>query len=97
MWGVLAATMNSVIKLAAGLRVREEAFGLLFYDTLNYGTKKAELYFIGSGDIVGSQFFEGERTLQELLVGLSDERKGRILRLLNLLKGKGLIHEQSVD
>lgn len=89
--GFIDQTMNSIIKLVDGVRVREETCGLLFYDA-----RKTELHFIGSGDTLCSQFFEGDRTLQELLVGLSDERKSSILRLLNLLKGKGLIYEQSI-
>ncbi len=92
MRGILAATMNSTINLVTGLQVRKEIFGLLFYDG-----KKSELYFIGSGDLLSSEFFEGGRILQELLLDLPEERKKHILKLLGLLKRKGLIYEQSVD
>ncbi|MBW1804467.1 MAG: mycofactocin biosynthesis chaperone MftB [Deltaproteobacteria bacterium] len=46
--------------LAAGVQVREEDFGLLFYSMAG-----PRLYFVSSGDALDSRFFRGEWTLYQ--------------------------------
>ena len=46
-------------KLAPGSQVREEDFGLLFYTMAG-----PRLYFLSSGGLLGSGFFDGELTLE---------------------------------
>ena len=81
-------------KLKQGTQVREEDFGLLFYTM-----EGPRLYFIASGDILGSDFFKGGMTLGQW-VG-KEPRQGKatpskILALreaLNRLEEKGVILE----
>ncbi|MCU0578818.1 MAG: mycofactocin biosynthesis chaperone MftB [Desulfobacterota bacterium] len=47
-------------RLAPGSQVREEDFGLLFYTQQGPG-----LYFVGSGNFLGEEFFEGRETLRD--------------------------------
>jgi putative mycofactocin binding protein MftB len=46
-------------RLAPGSQVREEDFGLLFYTQQGPG-----LYFVGSGKLLGAEFFRGRQTLK---------------------------------
>ncbi len=89
---------ESVYTLADGVQVRREKFGLLFYDY-----RGPRLYFLPSGDLMDDRFFDGERTVRGLVESLCAERdwpqpltQGRVDKILELLKMKGLIHEQSV-
>lgn len=52
----------SKYKLAPGTQVREEDFGLLFYTMSG-----PRLYFLGSGVLLGTDFFCGEQTLEQWL------------------------------
>ncbi len=93
-------TMSSdaVYRLADGVQVRREKFGLLFYDY-----RGPRLYFVPSGDLMEDRFFDGERTARELAESVCAKHDwprrltvGRVNRILELLKMKGLIHEQSL-
>ena len=78
--------------LTPGTQVREEAFGLLFYTMAG-----PRLYFLSSGAILDSRFFQGELTLEQWI----DRRyegpsvpKSQICRLketLRQLQEKGVI------
>jgi len=81
-------------KLAPGTQVREEDFGLLFYTMAG-----PRLFFISSGDLINSDFFQGRSTLGQWIgqrVGqnavemssVSELRKG-----LSRLTKKGVILE----
>ncbi len=80
--------------LAPGTQVREEAFGLLFYTMAG-----PRLYFISSGDLINSDFFQGALTLDQWIGQLFDQNsvtKAQISELrksLNQLKEKGVILE----
>jgi len=79
--------------LASGTQVREEDFGLLFYTM-----KGPRLYFLSSGQVLDSSFFQGELTLDQW-VRLKDEEppseggKEGIKKVLEQLRGKGVIVE----
>lgn len=80
--------------LAPGTQVREEEFGLLFYTMAG-----PRLYFLSSGKLLSSLFFEGECTLEQWIKqkcgkeAVSDDRIIEIERNLSQLKGKGVIIE----
>jgi putative mycofactocin binding protein MftB len=85
-------------KTTEGVQVRDETFGLLFY---NY--RGPRLYFVPSKDLIDAEFFGGRRSVNGLIESIC-ARKGwswtetgkRIELILSKLKEKGLIHEQSV-
>ncbi len=81
-------------KLAPGTQVREEDFGLLFYTMAG-----PRLFFISSGDLLNSDFFQGRSTLEQWIgqrvgqnavetTSVSELRKG-----LSRLTEKGVILE----
>ena len=47
-------------RLAPGTQVREEDFGLLFYTMAG-----PRLFFISSGDLINSDFFQSKMTLEQ--------------------------------
>ena len=81
-----------------GVQVREETFGLLFY---NY--RGPRLYFVPSKDFIDVDFFNGRQNVSELIASLC-HRKGwtragveeRIMQILAKLEDKGLIHGQPI-
>jgi putative mycofactocin binding protein MftB len=85
-----ALSMEARYKLAPGIQVREEDFGLLFYTQEGPG-----LYYVSSGDLLGEDFFSGCRSLRELpAAGPRDEaRLSELKKALDVLKGKGVILE----
>ncbi|MBI5583732.1 MAG: mycofactocin biosynthesis chaperone MftB [Deltaproteobacteria bacterium] len=85
-------------RLAAGVQVRREKFGLLFY---NY--RGPRLYFLASGDLLDEGLFQGERRLGDWVQArpapAGQPREGivrRLEQLLHLLEEKGLIHGEPV-
>ena len=85
-------------KPADGVQVREETFGLLFY---NY--QGPRLYFVPSKDLIDVDFFNGRQNVGGLIAsirarkGCSSTQAGeRIRRILAQLKDKGLIDEQPI-
>lgn len=87
---------KSAYRLSKGVQVRQERFGLLLY---HYAGPK--LFFVPSRDLVGESFFSGESTLGDLIDEVSDKRgwsaetaRRHLLRILNILKSKGLVYEQ---
>jgi len=85
-------------KLADGVQVREEKFGLLFY---NY--RGPRLYFVPSKDLIDVDFFYGRQSVSGLIASVC-ARKGwtkaqvgeRITQVLAKLEDKGLIYGQSI-
>jgi len=85
-------------KPADGVQVREETFGLLFY---NY--QGPRLYFVPSKDLVDVDFFNGRQSVSALIASIC-ARKGwssaevgeRIRQILAQLEKKGLIDEQPI-
>jgi len=67
------------------VRVRQESFGLLFYDV-----RSTRLTFVRSGDSLAAPAFAGPRRV--LRVGpLDGARRAAVSRLLQYLAAKGLI------
>jgi len=85
-------------KLADGVQVREEKFGLLFY---NY--RGPRLYFVPSKDLIDVDFFNGRQSVSGLIASICDRGRWtgagvgeRITQILAKLEDKGLIHGQSI-
>jgi putative mycofactocin binding protein MftB len=84
--------------LLPGVQVREEPFGLLFY---NY--RGPRLYFVPSKDFIDAGFFDGRRSVDGLIEAVS-ARQGRnqrevakrVTMILTRLEEKGLIYGQSI-
>ncbi len=80
--------------LASGTQAREEEFGLLFYTM-----RGPRLYFLSSGPLLDSSFFQGEFTLDEWIRlekkerSIPEERMGGIKKSLDQLTDKGVIVE----
>ena len=90
--------VNSVYALAAGVQVRNEVFGLLFYDY-----RGPRLYFVPTQDLIPGSFFEGKQPVAALLNRLcrktpwSRERiHDHVADVLAKLEGKGLVRGQSI-
>jgi len=85
-------------KSAEGVQVREETFGLLFY---NY--RGPRLYFVPSKDLIDVDFFDGRQSVSGLIASIC-ARKGwtrtqvgeKITQVLTKLEDKGLIRGQSI-
>jgi putative mycofactocin binding protein MftB len=84
--------------LPAGVQVRQEKFGLLFY---NY--RGPRLYFVPTGDLLPCSFFTGQQTVRDWAAAAAWRYKTsperlltRVLKLLALLEAKGLVHGQSI-
>jgi putative mycofactocin binding protein MftB len=89
---------QTVYKLAAGVQVREETFGLLFY---NY--QGPRLYFVPSKDLIPDIFFHGRQSVSELAESICSHNgwsragvQDRIIQILIMLEKKGLIRGQSI-
>jgi putative mycofactocin binding protein MftB len=85
-------------KLADGVQVREEKFGLLFY---NY--RGPRLYFLPTKDLIASDFFDGHKSANELIESICSQNmwprvrvRDRIKQVLIMLEKKGLIRGQSI-
>ncbi len=84
-------------KLAPGVRVRKEKFGLLFYSS-----KNSKLTLVHSGDWIEAEYFQdqqspricGGRSLSEEKLFVIEER---LSKLLFKLVEKGLIVETVAD
>ncbi len=82
--------------LAEGVQVRDEVFGLLFYDY-----RGPKLYFAPTLQLIGSDFFDGCKSTHQLIETVIAEHRWprhqiqeRFDRIFKMLKQKGLIHEQ---
>jgi putative mycofactocin binding protein MftB len=82
--------------LSPGAQVREEDFGLLFYTM-----KEPRLYFMSSGKLLDSHFFQGQCTLEQWMkiqvadYSLSEVQKRmmKIREKLHYLCEKGVVCE----
>lgn len=76
-------------KLASGVQVREEDFGLLFYSM-----DGPSLFFMSCGELVESSFFGSEMTLEQWLdKGRSDTVTGEKQRISLEKALKKLVHK----
>ncbi len=90
--------LNSIYRLTDGVQVRNEKFGLLFYDY-----RGPRLYFVPSKNLLGDAFFEGHQPVGDLLNRLCDvlphsrvQIRDQLKQVLEALEGKGLIHGQPI-
>lgn len=87
--------MNHTYILAPGTQVREEDFGLLFYNMSD-----PRLYFISLGDTLDSRFFVGQKTLEQWLAErepdgeINWDQLLRMVHVLRQLRDKGVIIER---
>jgi putative mycofactocin binding protein MftB len=90
--------LNSVFKLAKGVQVRKEVFGLLFYDY-----RGPRLYFVPSKDLITDSFFDGKQSIKDLTDALTtstqspnEQAQDQIEHILGMLEKKGLINGQPI-
>ena len=77
------------IKLHPACRVRQEGFGLLFYDS-----RGPRLLFAATGGLIPADFFETVRNRDELPDGLSIEERRVLQKFVSQLLEKGFLREQ---
>ena len=87
--------MNKRYTLAKGSRVREEDFGLLFYQM-----NGPRLHFMASGNFLSEKFFKGEMTLEAWMDTVKGTPENNVQaaealgRALEQLVNKGVIVER---
>jgi putative mycofactocin binding protein MftB len=79
------------IQLHPACRVRQEGFGLLFYDS-----RGPRLLFAETGRLLPADFFGTVRDRDELPEGLSDQQKTALQKFVTKLLEKGFLREQSI-
>ena len=77
------------IRLHPACRVRQEGFGLLFYDS-----RGPRLLFAETGKLLAPEFFETARQNDELPEGLSENQKSLLRKFVTKLLEKGFLREQ---
>lgn len=89
---------ETVYCLEEGVQVRQEQFGLLFY---NY--RGPRLYFVPSKDFIDPQFFDGHIKADELIEKIYNAHpwpldwvQRWVAQILTMLENKGLVNGQSV-
>lgn len=76
-------------KLHPACRVRQEGFGLLFYDS-----RGPRLLFAETGRLLSPEFFDSVRGENELPAGLSEHQQGVLRDFINKLLERGFLREQ---
>jgi putative mycofactocin binding protein MftB len=79
------------IRLHPACRVRQEGFGLLFYDS-----RGPRLLFAETGSLLPPDFFDAVRSMDELPVGLSEREQRVLKKFLSQLLEKGFLREQPI-
>ena len=94
--GALQSDMS--FRPSDGVQVREETFGLLFYDY-----RGPRLYFVPSKDLIAVGFFTGRQSVSELIASICARKEcakmlveERITQVLAKLEDKGLIYGQPI-
>ena len=77
------------VQLHPACRVRQEGFGLLFYDS-----RGPRLLFAETGSLLPAEFFAVARGQGELPAGLADRDQARLQKFVNLLLEKDFLREQ---
>jgi putative mycofactocin binding protein MftB len=77
------------IKLHPACRVRQEGFGLLFYDS-----RGPRLLFAETGNLLAPDYFEVVRSKGELPAGLSDRERRVVGNFVTQLLERGYLREQ---
>ena len=79
------------IQLHPACRVRQEGFGLLFYDS-----RGPRLLFAATGSLLSPEFFGTVRRRDELPEGLSDREQSVLQKFMSQLLEKGFLREQPI-
>ena len=79
------------IKLHPACRVRQEGFGLLFYDS-----RGPRLLFAETGKLLDPDFFNSARRPGELPAGLSEREQKMLGKFIGQLQEKGFLREQPI-
>jgi putative mycofactocin binding protein MftB len=79
------------IRLHPACRVRQEGFGLLFYDS-----RGPRLLFAETGRLLPTEFFATVRSLEDLPAGLSEQERRILKKFLSQLLEKGFLREQPI-
>jgi putative mycofactocin binding protein MftB len=79
------------IKLHPACRVRQEGFGLLFYDS-----RGPRLLFAATGELLAPDYFETVRGKEELPAGLTAQQEQVLQNFITKLLERGFLREQSV-
>lgn len=77
------------IELHPACRVRQEGFGLLFYDS-----RGPRLLFAETGSLLDPNFFSGVRAKDELPAGLNERQRTSLQKFLTQLLERGFLREQ---
>jgi len=85
------AAAGAGMQLHPACRVRQEGFGLLFYDL-----RGPRLLFVETGALIAPEFFTGTEPISSQLERLERGEQGRVLGLLSKLKEKGYLREQPI-
>lgn len=79
------------IKLHPACRVRQEGFGLLFYDS-----RGPRLLFAETGRLLSPEFFSRARSRDDLPAELSDGQRQAVQTFITQLLERGFLREQSI-
>lgn len=77
------------LQLHPACRVRQEGFGLLFYDS-----RGPRLLFAETGTLLPSDFFDSKRHCDELPDGLNPGQQQALRKFVHQLVEKGFLREQ---
>ena len=79
------------IKLHPACRVRQEEFGLLFYDL-----RGPRLLFAATGGLLAADHFETVRSKDDLPAGLTAQQQDVLQNFITKLLERGFLREQSI-
>jgi putative mycofactocin binding protein MftB len=89
---------EKIYGLKKGVQVRDETFGLLFYDY-----RGPRLYFVPSRDLIRSSFFDSKHPVGDLIASIKTRHHWpekwiaeSVQSVLNKLESKGLIYGESI-
>ena len=85
------AAAGDRLQLHPACRVRQEGFGLLFYDL-----RGPRLLFVETGALIAPDLFTGNEPVSSYLSRLESGERGRVLGLLKKLSEKGYLREQPI-
>jgi len=77
------------LHLHPACRVRQEGFGLLFYDS-----RGPRLLFAATGNLLPQDYFDTPRSRDDLPAGLSESQKQSVKKFVGQLLEKGFLREQ---
>jgi putative mycofactocin binding protein MftB len=83
--------VESAYFLRSTCQVREERFGLLFYNSTG-----PKLLFAETGSLLTTSFFQTGSGQQQVLNALPPVEKKKIINFLRQLEAKGFLYEQQI-